>query len=416
MRRRGISAALMGAVALCVALPAAAPAKKPSSLPPAEGSAPRPGPAILYAPPATAPQLENATGSPWKAKPILVSGAGAYRKGEFLYQGYLYDDHGAKELVDPTNPMISPGGDPTGGDVFSEPDGTYTYPTGPGYDENAADLVELRVKPLRMATAFRITLNTLENPSLVATAIAIGGARRRNASVPVRRQRARAGAVLPDRSRRNRRPDRCGHRRTGSGPRAVGRGGPRAQADRSPGPACRLGTRGGHGAARGGRRALERNERVLPAAGGRRLRDAARRGRRRHRAAGVLRRRLPLQPPGAAARHAGADDRDEPRVVARIGAGAGAGERRHQRVPRRGRLRQAEGEGRRRNAGPARRRAAERAPSTASSPRTSPKVRARTTPRAAAAPPPRAPASCAAGSSRMRSTCRPAPSRPPGGG
>jgi hypothetical protein len=175
MRIRGISAAVLGAVALCVALPSAAPAKKPSSLPPAEGKAPRPGPPILYAPLAAAPQLENAKGSAWKAKPILVSGASAYRKGEFLYQGYIYDDHGAKEVLDPSNPMISPGGDPSGGDTFSEPDGTYTYPTGPGYDENAANLVELRVKPRPKSTAFRITLNTLENPALVATAIAIGG-------------------------------------------------------------------------------------------------------------------------------------------------------------------------------------------------------------------------------------------------
>jgi len=165
----------MGAVVLAFALPAAAPAKKNPSLPAAEGSGPRPGPPILYTPLASAPQLENAKGSPWKAKPILVSGASAYRKGEFLYQGYIYDDHGAKETVDPTNPMISPGGDSSGGDTFSEPDGTYTYPTGHGYDENAADLVELRVKPLRKATAFRITLNTLEDPALVATAIAIGG-------------------------------------------------------------------------------------------------------------------------------------------------------------------------------------------------------------------------------------------------
>src|SRR4029077_14618766 len=67
------------------------------------------------------------------------------------------------------------GGDASGGDLFSAPNGTYDYPTGPGYDENAANLVELRVKPLAEATAFRITLNTLENPSLVATAIAIGG-------------------------------------------------------------------------------------------------------------------------------------------------------------------------------------------------------------------------------------------------
>lgn len=121
-------------------------------------------------------ELDGACACPrsgWHAKPILISGASAYRDGEFLYQGYVYDDHGAKELVDPTNPMISPGGDASGGDAFSEPDGTYTYPTGPGYDENAANLVELRVRPKSTKTAFRITLNTLEDPNLVATAIAI---------------------------------------------------------------------------------------------------------------------------------------------------------------------------------------------------------------------------------------------------
>jgi hypothetical protein len=145
------------------------------SLPAKDGSAPRPGPEVLYQPLAQAPQLENAPRSAWHAKPILVSGASAYRSGEFVYQGYVYDDHGAKEVVDPTNPMNSPGGDPSGGDTFSEPDGTYTYPTGPGYDENAANLIELRVRPKVKTTAFRITLNTLENPDLVATAIAIGG-------------------------------------------------------------------------------------------------------------------------------------------------------------------------------------------------------------------------------------------------
>jgi hypothetical protein len=146
-----------------------------ASLPAKEGKAPRPGPAVLYQAPARAPQLENAGGSVWRAKPILVSGASAYRQGEYVYQGYLYDDHGAKLVTDPTNPMHSPGGDSSGGDLFSAPDGTYDYPTGPGYDENAANLIELRVKPLINATAFRITLNTMENPNLVATAIAIGG-------------------------------------------------------------------------------------------------------------------------------------------------------------------------------------------------------------------------------------------------
>jgi hypothetical protein len=164
-------AVLVGALSL-----AGAAGAQSSSLPLKEGTAPRPGPPALYQSPARVAQLENARESPWHAAPILISGASSYSKGEFLYQGYLYDDHGAKLVSDPTNPMYSPGGNPSGGDTFSEPDGTYTYPTASAYAENAANLVELRVKPLTTATAFRITLNTLQDPQLVATAIAIGGA------------------------------------------------------------------------------------------------------------------------------------------------------------------------------------------------------------------------------------------------
>jgi glucodextranase-like protein len=130
------------------------------------GPGPRPGPDVLYAAPAVAPQLENV--GVWSAAPILVSGASAYRRGEFLYQDFLYDDHGAVEEPDPTDPR-------SGGNLFSKPDGTYTYPTDPAYANDAADLVELRVKPLSDATAFRLTLNTIKDPSLVAFSIGIGG-------------------------------------------------------------------------------------------------------------------------------------------------------------------------------------------------------------------------------------------------
>jgi hypothetical protein len=126
----------------------------------------RPGPDILYARPAQSPQLDNR--GVWRARPILVSGASAYRAGEFLYQDFLYDDHGAR------GPARDPGDPRTAGDGSSVPSGTYTYPTDPLYAGNAADLVELRVKPLASSTAFRITLNTLLDPSLVATTIAIG--------------------------------------------------------------------------------------------------------------------------------------------------------------------------------------------------------------------------------------------------
>lgn len=57
------------------------------------GAAPRPGPDLLYAPPADAPQLSNAAN--WRAEPILVSGAGSYCNGEYPYQDFLCDDHGA---------------------------------------------------------------------------------------------------------------------------------------------------------------------------------------------------------------------------------------------------------------------------------------------------------------------------------
>jgi putative esterase/glucodextranase-like protein len=131
-----------------------------------QGPAPRPGPNVLYQPVAEPPQLQNS--GIWRANPILISGASAYRRGEFLYQDFLYDDHGAGgESRDPGDPR-------TGDDSFSAPNGTYTYPTDPVFANNAADLVELRVKPLANGTAFRITLNTLKDPASVATTIAIG--------------------------------------------------------------------------------------------------------------------------------------------------------------------------------------------------------------------------------------------------
>jgi hypothetical protein len=111
-----------------------------------QGPGPRPGPDILYAGPARAPQLTNA--GVWAAEPILISGASAYRQGEFLYQDFLYDDLGAA--------------------------GRYTYPTDPDFARNAADLVELRIRPLHTATAIRLTYNTLIERKLTATTIALG--------------------------------------------------------------------------------------------------------------------------------------------------------------------------------------------------------------------------------------------------
>lgn len=130
------------------------------------GPAPRPGPDLLYAKPPRAPQLEN-TGI-WRARPILVSGASAYRQGEFLYQDYLYDDRGANgTLFDPTDARRS-------NETFSRGNGTYTYPNDPAYAGNAADIVELRIKPQSGFTAFRVTLNSLIDAERVGITIALG--------------------------------------------------------------------------------------------------------------------------------------------------------------------------------------------------------------------------------------------------
>ena len=81
-------------VALAAAVIAAVPGTAGAdSLP--GGKLPRPGPKLLYAKrPPVSPQLTNR--KPWRAKPILVSGTTAYRRGEFLYQDFLYDDTGAR--------------------------------------------------------------------------------------------------------------------------------------------------------------------------------------------------------------------------------------------------------------------------------------------------------------------------------
>jgi hypothetical protein len=123
---------------------------------------PRPGPDLLYRPAPRAPQLEN-TGY-WTAPPILVSGTSAYRDGEYVYQDFLYDDT------------------------------ALAYPaetTPPSYDGNAADLVEVRLKPLASATAIRITYNTLLDPAVAAATVALG------TSSPAHAMPHGAGASMP---------------------------------------------------------------------------------------------------------------------------------------------------------------------------------------------------------------------------
>jgi predicted esterase len=123
-----------------------------------QGGAPKPGPAVLHAGAVDAPQLRNA--GVWKAKPIGICHSSAYRDGEFVHQGCIYDDEG-------------------GGNqyrwFFDNVLRNYTYPENPAYRRNAADILEVRVRPLADATAFRVTMNTMTDPELYGLTLALGG-------------------------------------------------------------------------------------------------------------------------------------------------------------------------------------------------------------------------------------------------
>jgi hypothetical protein len=128
----------------------------------------RPGPDALHLPPPRAPQLEQV--GVWAADPILISGTQAYRDGEWLYQDFLFDDHGATGVIDRNEPYG------TSTNLYSPRGGTFTYPLDERYRHNAADLVELRITALDDATALRVTLNTMVDPELVGVTIALGDA------------------------------------------------------------------------------------------------------------------------------------------------------------------------------------------------------------------------------------------------
>ncbi len=134
--------------------------------------APRPGPAVLYADPVVPPQLAPSTG--WQADPLLVSGSEAYIDGEYLYQGWVYDDHGA---VTPTGtlseqPLVS---------EIDAPEGDLVYPNNAErYHHNAADILEIRVQPTTDGIRYRIALNTMVEPdaAIIAIGIDTGGGTR----------------------------------------------------------------------------------------------------------------------------------------------------------------------------------------------------------------------------------------------
>ncbi|QLD89827.1 prolyl oligopeptidase family serine peptidase [Natronomonas salina] len=129
---------------------------------------PQAGPDALYGANPTPPQLENGPG--WEADPLLFAGCDAYVDGEYLYQDYVYDDHGADTRSVLEQP---PDGDHLGG-FYSRPTGDYRYPSDPDtYAYNGADLLEFRARSTDDGVAYRITLNTMLEPDAAAVAVGI---------------------------------------------------------------------------------------------------------------------------------------------------------------------------------------------------------------------------------------------------
>lgn len=125
---------------------------------------------MLYAPLATAPQLENVGG--WRAAPLMVSGADAYARGEYLYQDFIYDSYGANTT---DAPLAPPEPVPAASDTtFSPATGDVVYPTDAKiYAFDAADLLEFRTRLAGDRAVYRVTLNTMLAPAVAGVAIGI---------------------------------------------------------------------------------------------------------------------------------------------------------------------------------------------------------------------------------------------------
>jgi len=111
----------------------------------------------------------------WTAQAAMVSNFGLYRSHEFVYQDYLYDDHGPNtDGIDHTDAPFGGGVDPedptnpttlgsSGGQIRYAGDYTYAEDTS-GYFVNSADLVEFRVAEQDGNLYYRFQLGALTVP------------------------------------------------------------------------------------------------------------------------------------------------------------------------------------------------------------------------------------------------------------
>src|SRR3954447_2097218 len=123
----------------------------------------------------------SAQAYPWKAEPAWISNVGVYRQHEFVYQDYVYDDHGANtdgfdrmdlpfgaagpDTQTPTDPRLSPA-------PSTNWAGDFTYGSADGtHIDDVADLTEFRVAAGKDDVHYRIRLGDM--PAADSSVVAI---------------------------------------------------------------------------------------------------------------------------------------------------------------------------------------------------------------------------------------------------
>jgi hypothetical protein len=117
----------------------------------------------------------------WTGTPTDVAGGIASSRGEVIVTDNPFDDHGAdtRPNTDPSDlvPGAGQGANAALGytPVTGGANGDATYPAGPAYDRNGADIVETRIAADAHAWYLLVRLNTLEDPARTAVEARIDG-------------------------------------------------------------------------------------------------------------------------------------------------------------------------------------------------------------------------------------------------
>ncbi|HUP91572.1 MAG TPA: hypothetical protein VM074_04940 [Solimonas sp.] len=119
----------------------------------------------------------------WRAEPAMIANLGVYRDNEFVYQDFIYDDHGANtdgldrfdaplgtpgpDPDDPVNPRMSPAPliNWAGDFTYAAPDGTHMA--------NVADLIEFRVAADADSVLYRLRMGDMTAPDSAVVALCV---------------------------------------------------------------------------------------------------------------------------------------------------------------------------------------------------------------------------------------------------